>query len=182
MSAADELTAAVAERLAGTVYSVERTPDGFVVRGDLTDEHVFRPRRDRAVRTTVQHRVELDERLRVMRITDDQVDVVGRAGAVPGTEMPVLGAAVRAERRTGRVREVSFRRTWDPSKPKGERVVEEARFDSHEVVRQIRDVAVALGWDERDGAAQRSGRIFGLAGGAIALLTLVVLGVALLVR
>jgi hypothetical protein len=182
MSAAEELTAAVAERLAGSVYSMERTPDGFVVHADLTDEHVFRPHRDRAVRTTVQHHVQLDEPRRVMRITDVQVDVVGRAGAVPGTGMSVLGAGARAEHRTGRVREVSFRRTWDPSKPKGERVLEEARSDSHEVVRHIRDVAGALGWDERDGAAQRSGKIFGLAGGAIGLLTLVVLGVALLVR
>lgn len=172
----------MSERLAASAYVVERTADGFVVRADLTDQHVFEPRRERAVQTLVQHHAVLDERLRVMTVTDEQVDVTWRAGAVPGSREPVLGAAVQVERRGGRVREVSFRRTWDPSEPPGERVVDEQRFDSHEALRHVREVATDLGWEERVGTVQRTATIVAVAGAAGAVLSVVILAVALLVR
>lgn len=167
-AAADELVAAVTERLAGTAYTVERTPDGFVVGADLTHQHVHRPRRDRHVRTTVRHHVVLDEQLMILRITDEHRDV------------PRRGAGVRVARSRGRIREVSFSRTWDPRRPRGERVVDERRFDSHEAVRHIRDAAADLGWEERVGAAERAGLVAGVVGAVAGGLTVVGLAVALL--
>lgn len=149
---ADELVAAVTQRLAGTAYVVERTEDGFVVRADLTRLHAHRPARERRTRTLVRHLVVLDERLLVLTITDEHVEVGQR------------GAGVRVARSRGRIREVSWSRTWDPRRPAGERVVDERRFDSHEVLRHVRDVATNLGWEERAGTAERVGRIAGVVG------------------
>ncbi|GIG34774.1 hypothetical protein [Cellulomonas pakistanensis] len=177
---ADELVAAVTERFAGSAYVVERTPDGFVVHADLTHQHVHRPRRDRRTRTLVRHHVVLDERRFVMTVTDEQVDVTWRAGATPGSEVPVLGAGIRVEHRRGRVREVSFSATWDPRRPRGERLVDARRFDSGEALQHIRTAAGDLGWHERRGTAERVGRAFALVAAVGAGVTLVGLVVALL--
>jgi hypothetical protein len=96
--------------------------------------------------------VVLDERLLVLTITDERVEVGRR------------GAGVRMARSRGRIREVSWSRTWDPARPAGDRVVDERRFDSHEVLRHVRDAAAELGWEERAGGAERAGRIAGVVG------------------
>lgn len=174
---ADELAAAVTERLAGSGYVVARTADGFVVHADVTRAHAG-PRRERPVRSLVRHHVVLDEPHGVLTVTDERVDVTWRAGAPPGSD-PVLGTGARVEHRRGRVRTVSFRRTWDPSRPRGRRVVDEQRFDSDEALRQIRAAATGLGWTERVGTAHRVGRVVGTVGAVAAGLTLAGLALAL---
>lgn len=169
MSPGDELFDAVAERLTGTPYAAWRTPDGFVVRRDLSAEEWHADRRGERVETVVQNHVALDERTWVLTITDEHVEVTWRRGT--GSWVPVVGPAARVERRVGRISERRSVTTWSRDG------IQRHTYDTGEAHRLVRAAAEELGWVEERGAAERSARRFALVGAAVGGLTLVALAV-----
>lgn len=176
---ADELFRAVADRLDGTAYVVERTSDGFVVRVDLADERWYAQQHGRERRKVVQNHVLLHEDARTLEITDEHVEVSWRSGAwVPALDV----STVRVERQRGRVHEVSFRKTVGRSASGAWETKKSHRFDTAEAHDHIRAAAARLDWQERSGRAERTGRVAAIAGGVVAALTIGLLGVAAALR
>ena len=169
MSPGDELFDAVARRLTDTSYTARRTPDGFVVRRELSGEdwHAHRP--GSRVDRVVQNHVSLDERTWVLTITDEHVEVTWRDTG--RGRVPVIGSGAQVSRRRGRISERTSVTTWSRDG------VGRRTYDTAEVHRYIRAAAEELGWAEQRGAEEKAGRraaLFGAVFGGLTLATLVV--------
>ena len=176
---ADELFQALADRLEGTAYVVERTTDGLVVRRDLADEQWYAQQHGRERRTVVQHHVVLHEDTQLVEITDEHVEVSRRSGS----RVPAVDAStVRVARRRGRIQEVSFSTTFGRS-PSGRWERREShRFDTAEAHEHIRAVVAEQGWVERAGRTRRSATGAAVAGVVVAGLTVALLVIAWVLR
>jgi len=176
---ADELFQALADRLDGTAYVLERTSDGLVVRRDLADERWYAQQHRRERRTVVQNHVVLHEDTQVVEITDEHVEVSWRSGSwVPAID----ASTMRVDRRRGRIQEVSFSTTFGRSPSGRWERRESQRFDTAEAHEHIRAVVAEHGWVERAGRTERSATVAAVAGLAVAGLTVALLVIAWALR
>jgi hypothetical protein len=173
VSPRDELRAAVAARVEGTPYVLVDTAEGFDLRIDLADARWYGLLGTAGRKKVVQHRVRVDEDARTYALVDDHYDLRWDAGAGPaGASVPRLGAQAEASRTRGRVREVSFEKTFGvDATTKRPDVVVDYVFRSDEGQRLVREPAEALGWKERQGWEVRVATVAAVVGGAGALAT-----------
>ncbi|MEU6819682.1 hypothetical protein ABZ921_03565 [Streptomyces atriruber] len=137
----------------GTAYRLRRTGRGFDMTVDV-------PGQSRGVTKVHTYRVQLHPRDKTFTMTD----------IVRTHDRGAFGTSSRTVER-GRARY----RTWSRS-PDGERT----SFASADGHRLIREAAEQLDWRELRPASEKIGLVFGAIGGAIALGTLIALGVVFL--
>lgn len=175
MSQAQQLLDAVRERTAGTPYVVTETPTGFDVRVDIENASWYALMYKQHLDRTWIYHVSLDEAAKTMSITDDVRGIDWRAGARSegGVPVPVLSAAASGAR--GRFESKSFQKTFAFNEQGEFGKVVDFRFDSSEGRDLIRGPARDLGWSEKMGGAQRTGLVFAVAGGVLAVVVVVAL-------
>lgn len=164
-SPAAELCARVERAAEGTPYQVTATDDGFEVSLDLPDVRWHSLMSDRGLRQAFTHRVKIvDEQARKLAITDELYQLEWSAG------VPRIGASV--SKQSGRVWTTSF----------GVSTADGWALDSEEGRALVGQAAEQLGWTTVRGTQEKIGLVAAVVGAGGAVVTLVALLVAFLVR
>jgi len=182
VSTREQLVQRVRELADGTPYVVEDTAAGFDVRVDVADATWYSLMNKEGLTKVFTHHVAVDEERQSLSVTDDSYTVTWKAGVGLGDGTPVPQVSGSAERVMGRVYEFGGEKifAWDEKGQYGE--VVSYRLNSREGHALIRTAADQSGYAEKAGGAQKTGLVFAIIGGGIALIVVIALVVALLVR
>jgi hypothetical protein len=163
--AAHEFFRRMQEVTEGTPYVVRETDTGFDVTLDVVDAQWYGILNKAGLQKVYTHHVSVPEP-GVYSVTDDSRTVEWVAG--------VPRIAGSAERTVGRVKEFGFQKVWAFDEHGSFGVQADYRFNSEEGRQLLTGVADQLGLRQRRGAAERTGLVFAVVGGAGALLAVVV--------
>jgi hypothetical protein len=182
MSTREQLIECVRELAHGTPYVVEDTESGFDVRVDVADATWYSLMNKEGLTKVFTHHVTVDQERRTLAVTDDSYTLTWKAGVGVGDSTSVPTVSGSAERVLGRVYEFGGEKifAWDEKGRYGE--VVSYRLNSREGHGLIRTAADQSGFTEKAGGAQTTGLVFAVIGGGIAVLVVLGLVIALLVR
>lgn len=162
----ERLREAVQQAAEGTPYAVSPTADGFDVALDVADARWYGLLEKAGLKKTCVHHVHVTES-GSYSITDDSRELEWVAGT------PRLGA--RAVRQTGRVKEISFRKTWAFNEQGKPAKVVDYRFSSEEGRSMVTAAAKGLGLRQVRGTTEKVAIGFAVVGAVGAVITVVVL-------
>jgi hypothetical protein len=163
----------------GTPYRVDKTPDGFDVRVDVTEPRWTSMLRQQQTRFVFTHhvRMESDE---TYTITDEQLRLSWEAGdSGGGPPRPVLSAS--AVRSVGRHYTYRRRKAYGLKPEGGFGEVVDFRFRSKDGHDLIRSVASDLHLNEEMPKAMKTGLAIGIAGVVLALVAMAAAAVVILI-
>ncbi len=150
----------------GTPYAVTETDDGFDVAIDIVDAQWYGLLNKAGLHRTWTHHVKLHDD-GAYSITDQSKTVEWVAGA------PRIAGSIEVTK--GRAIEFGKEKIWAFDEHGRFGTVADYRFDSREGRDLIEGIGEHLGLEQKRGAAERIGLIFGLIGAVGALITVIVL-------
>ena len=165
---------------ADTPYLVEDTEDGFDVTLDVADAKWFALFYKESLAKVCVFHVKLDHDERRFTMADDVREVSWKAGAESRDGVPAPILSMKGSRMYGRVIAFEKQKVWAWNEHLEHGKVLDYSFTTNEGHSLIRMAAKDTGWNERMPLSMKIAITMGIIGGAGALITLIVLGVALL--